>query len=238
MKRVITAILLGFLPAFLLEAQVLADDLKRVNASYKKDVPMAFTVEYKSFKTHTATEPEEKETALFIRKGDYNFYFEHEDAISMHNNGKTIIVDQEDKKMMVLDQPQTLDVMYDIPLDSLLLLCSGTQVLNENTTLKEYELSFDQEFFEYQAITVIINKENWLVERLVFFYNAEMPVYEEGKVVDWVKPRLQVDYTQRAFDKSYGTKLSTEHFLVEKNGKYVLATNFKEYELIDPSQEQ
>ena len=216
--------------------QSFKEDLKKVDAYYKQDKAMAFKIVYSSFQTHTSTVVEETQEILYVRKGNNSFYLETPASASLYSHGKTIVVNPGDKQLMVLNQPHFMDAMFNIPLDSLLQFYSEIKLVKSNSNQRQYKLSFKPGLLEYNAVNITVNTHNWSIDRLVAFYETEMPVYENGRVKEWVKPRLQIDYKPLEPKQSHLNKLSIDHYVTQQADQYVLSQNFREYELIDQSQ--
>lgn len=219
-----------------ISAQDLAADLKQVEKAHGADVLKVYQVDYKSFESHKSEEYLENEKALYIRKGAYQFYMENEAVISVYDHGKTLLIDREEKKMMLLHQPNIVARPDDLPIDSLLKMCSEVKFISEQGNKRTYHMMFDMEFFEYQSIQVTLNTQSWDIKALTLFYNTPMPIYDNGQVVEWTLPRLEVNYTTIPPTAQHKNLLAVENYIRTEGSRLLPVKAYQSYELVDHSQ--
>ena len=217
-------------------SQNLASDLRNVEKSHAEEKVKVFDVQYRGFEDHYSSKVLEQEKALYIRKGKYRFYMENSAVISVYDKGKTVLIDREEKKLMYLYQEKLLTRPGDLPIDSLLQLCSSVKFIGEKDAERTYQLVFDMEFFEYQKVQVSINTQTWDVKSMILFYNTPLPIYEGNQVVDYTLPRLEIGYEPVAPAPNHTRLLEIENYLTVKGNGHTLTPAYRNYELIDHSQ--
>ncbi len=217
-------------------AQQLSDDLKKVEVAHKAEETKVYQVDYKSFESHQSGEILEHEKALYIRKGAYRFYMENDAVISVYDHGKTLLIDREEKKMMLLQQPELMVRPDDLPLDSLLKLCSKVIHLSDEKNRRSYRMEFDLEFFEYQSIELSLDTQTWEVKETTLFYNTPMAIYDNGQVVEWTRPRLEIKYIPLVPSQKHHRLLTVENYFRSEGSQLKPIGAYQSYELIDHTQ--
>ncbi|MGB0175972.1 MAG: hypothetical protein ACPF9D_02320 [Owenweeksia sp.] len=213
-------------------AQDLTSDLKKIRDARSQDW-CKMSVQYVSYETYDAREPEDKTEAISIENGSGGSFFDNELSTSVSIDGKTLLLDKEDKKIYLLDRGGTLDRFGKMEPDSLLKLCSDVRFLGSEAGVHSYELVFSSSLFEYNKIRLQLDMKQMYVSELTIYYQRKMPKLKGTEVVAWLKPRLKIRYTLQEVTARDQERLNMAHYMVKKGGIWSPKPAFKNYEIID-----
>jgi len=212
--------------------QDITSDLNKIrdarSAGWRK-----MSVQYTSFETHHAKEPEDTSQALSIENGSDSNFFDNPVSTSVSIGSKTLLLDKEEKKMYLLDQKGIFDQFGKMEPDSLLKLASGIRFMGNKSSVHSYELTFDAPVFEFSKISISLDMKSLYVKGLTLYYRKEMPKMQDAEVVAWLKPRLKIKYTPQEVSLHDKEKVSFDYYLVKKGDKWSPKPAFKNYEIID-----
>lgn len=215
--------LVFLLAAFVAKAETPAEkariDFQKVNNLYASTASYSVDIQYSVFDSHQGGNLVEQKSGKYIKHGDMS-YSKLLDIETIVNPKRTVIVNHEDKFIVVTDTRKVELSPLQTDVESLLKLCSSIKTQDLGTTERHYTLSFseDEDEAEFSKIELVINLTNYSIKKMILYYNQEMPLTENDYYAKEKKPRLEIVY--KAF-----TPLSSVNTAVFAESAYVSETN-------------
>jgi hypothetical protein len=201
--------------------KALSSQLNAINSHLKQtDTELAFTIEMKSFEDAKDVKPSRSESAEFLSKGFNHFYMGNNLSSTLQHEDKMLILDKEEKKMLLINQDygqkqQAITGLFkNLPTDSILQLCSSIVLISKSENLSTWKLNFDSPLYPYSYIQLQINTKNQLLKQIVLQYANEIPLEsEDGQTERLVRPRLEINYTPLQFNAELEKKLKLSTYV-------------------------
>lgn len=197
MKNKIEICLLSFLlitSAKTTHAQNASEDFKKVRAAYDAAPAISMDVLYKSYPDYTTTVENDSQSGSFKRQGS-NLYSNLLGIETLQNSQFNIIVENNSKKLVILDPAKASVNISPVNVDSVLSMCSSVKFIEGAGNQRIYKLSFDKlTSFQYSTIDFCINKETFLIDKIVLYYRDAVNFNYEDKEAPKKKPRLEIIY--------------------------------------------
>lgn len=231
--------LIGFFSVLFISAtpdykliQQVAADLKKVHTYYSANPNLSMDTYYLAFEEHNSTAPKEASYGSMVRTPT-SYYTKMLRVETLNTKNMIIVVDNEEKSVVVGDQGKWVNEPMIIPVDSLLLICSDIEVLNNGPNERKYSLFFDDaDFSEYDQIDFCIDTKNNRFTKLILYYNAAMNItgnyYGEDR-----QPRLEVQFKNYRTTIQNTGLLDQKNYVIESKGELTLAGRLKGYTLLD-----
>jgi hypothetical protein len=215
-------------------AQNAKADILRINEAYSKFIDMSMNITYNVFLNYSTALPYETEVGFFKqhRNQRYNKLKEIE---SLQNKDYLVVVDN-DQRRIVVGNPVKFDPskITLLNLDSALSTCSSVSYLDDKPGLGGYSMRFKPNTISaFDKIELYFDKKTYIVEKLFFYYRQEMKLSKETDAIS-EKPRLEITFSKFDFKTVNDESVFSESkFIEKKNGKYVAANTYKDYQVID-----
>jgi hypothetical protein len=175
-------------------SQNAAEDFKKARAAYDATSALSMDVIYKSYPDYTTTVENESQAGSFKRQGD-KLYSNLLGIETLQNAEQYLIVENNSKKLVVLDPVKTTSSATPVNVDSVLSICSSVKFFEAPTGNKIYKLSFDkQTSMPYAEIDFSIDKQSFLINKIVMYYRNEVNFNYQDSEAPKKKPRLEIIY--------------------------------------------
>ena len=186
----------------------------------------------RSFEDEKDANPSRTESAEFLSKGSNHFYFGNKLSLTLQHKDKMLILDKEEKKMLLLNQDyrqkqQAITGLFkNLPTDSILRLCSSIELITKSENLSTWKLKFDSPLYPYSYIQLQIDTKKQLLKQIVLQYANEVPLEsEDGQTERLVRPRLEINYMPLQFSAELEKKLKLSTYVqYTANGKSAKST--------------
>lgn len=213
-------------------AQDAKTDILRVDQAYRAVKSLSVKMTYRLYATH------DTKTVTDVQEGEYKKQGNHHrtriaGVETLWDKDYTIVCDR-NNEMIVIGNPVKVDIKpFQVSLDSLLKICSKV-VATENATQRTYRLEFaNSRFAEYTAMDVYINRNTWMIDRMVLFYRQSVALNAE-KPDEKYPPRLEISYTDIrqniTFDED---EFAVSRYIETVKGKIKCAAAFSTYRLFN-----
>jgi len=222
-KRTFTgcaAILLAVSPAIAeTPAEKARVDFQKVNSLYASTASYSLDIQYTVFDNHTGGNLVEQKSGKYIRHQEMS-YSKLLDVETIVNPKRTIVVNHEDRFIVIADTKKTELSPLQTDMGNLLGQCSNIIIRDVGSTERHYTLSFSEEESEseFSKIELVINLTNYSIKKMTLYYNQEMPLTENDYYAKEKKPRLEIVY------KTF-TSLSSVNPVMFAESAYVSETN-------------
>ncbi len=213
--------------------QDLRSDLRKIQEVRSQDKWRKMQVKYTSFETHSSSEAEDTEEATIMEKGIHSYYLDNRMSTSLFIKGKSLVIDKEDQVIYLMQQKIVMDLLANVQPDSLLKLCSAINYLGKSENLHTYELLFSSSMMEFEKVIMVLDMGKLYVKEAVLYYSKSMPKLLEDKEVKWMKPRLKITYHLLPLTDRDKEKISFDHYLLLKDGKWEARSPYHNYKIID-----
>lgn len=208
-------------------------DFRKVNALYQSTPSYSLDIQYSVFDSHTGGNLVEQKMGKYIRYKDMS-YSKILDIETVINPQTTIIVNHEDRFIVITDTRKMELSPLQTNMDTLLKLCSQIQVKDIGTSERHYTLSFEEDKGEFSKIELSIDLGNYSIRKMVLYYNEEMPLTENDYYAKDKKPRLEINYKAFVVVKAVNETLFLESTYVSKtNDTYKGKGKSMTYEIIN-----
>jgi hypothetical protein len=209
-----------------------AVDFKKMNEAYEKHADLSVDVTYNFYDDYAIQTPSEAKKG-FYKKHNQSHLTRTANMEMLQNPGFFIIKDEKTKVILAKDPVMNLKPkMTLIALDSMLTFCKSIKLV-ETKTQKIYKLHYEHlGLLEFEDIDIIMNKKNYFIERMVFYYKNPMKrgnnKLEKGK-----KPRLETLFTNYSVEPIPGQLFSEKNYVKIHNGKIEAVEQFDKYTILD-----
>lgn len=216
-----------------ISVEEMSKDIKKIEEFYKNTPAYSITVTHSSYKSYTATAPEDKMAGYFIKDAKNNYHSYSLGIHTLQNSKIKIAVDSVNKSILINepDKSYTKEVKL-TEIETMLKSC--TSVKKETVMeLTEYRFEFGKTK-QYSAYGIWVNK-SWQLQKIVLYFNAEFPSDPNDDKSPKTKPRAEIAFT------NYKTNIKPvfkDHFDETKyikisGDKYVTTEKFKGYTIYD-----
>lgn len=172
------------------------EELKKVNTSLKKCPSVKMDVAYTYFSSYTSKIPIEVQKGKIKKKGNSQ-YSSLLGTTTVLNDKYLLVVDSNSQRIIVSDRKTTSapQEVNDIDLEKMMKIYnSPVPVTSGNLTGYKFVCKPNVNT-EHSIIEIYYSKKNYVIEKLVFYYQQAMPVDpdKEDGAVD--KPRLEIVFS-------------------------------------------
>jgi hypothetical protein len=170
-------------------------DFKKVNDLYAATASYSLDIRYSVFDNHAGGNLVEQKSGKYLKHGALS-YSKVLDVETIINPKRTLIVNHEDKFIVITDTKKIELSPLQTDAGALLKLCSSIEVEEQGTSVRHYTLNFsEEEGNEFSKIEVFINLSDYSLKKMILYYNQEMPLDENDYYAKEKKPRLEIVYT-------------------------------------------
>ncbi len=212
-------------------------DFKKVNDLYSSTTSYSLDIQYSVYDSHTGGNLVEQKSGKYIKyQGmSYSKVLEIETVV---NPKRTVVVNHEDKFIVITDTRKMSLSPLQTNVDSLLKWCSSIQVQDLGTTERHYTLNFtDDDQMEFSKIELHINLSNYSIKKMVLCYNQEMPLNQNDYYEKEKKPRLEIVYKTFVASPPVNVALFAEDtYVTQENNAYKGKGKTITYEVINQLQ--
>lgn len=213
-------------------------DFQKVNSLYASTASYSLDIQYSVFDNHTGGNLVEQKAGKYIRYQDMS-YSKLLDIETIVNPKRTIIVNHEDRFIVIADTKKTELSPLQTDMGNLLGQCSHITVQDVGSTERHYTLSFSEEESEseFSKIELVINLTNYSIKKMTLYYNQEMPLTENDYYAKEKKPRLEIVYKTFTPNAAINVNLFSETaYVSEANAVYKGKGKCAAYEVINQLQ--
>jgi|GEM_PF-1911633 len=169
-------------------------DFKKVNDLYKATTSYSLDIRYSVFDSHTGGNLVEQKSGKYLKHGAMS-YSKVLDVETIINPKRTLIVNHEDKFMVITDTRKIELSPLQADAATLLKLCTSIEVEEQGTSARHYTLNFsEEEEHEFSKIEIFINLSDYSLNKMILYYNQEMPLDANDYYAKEKKPRLEIVY--------------------------------------------
>lgn len=169
-------------------------DFKKVNDLYVTTMSYSLDIQYAVFDSHSGGNLVEQKSGKYVKHQDMS-YSKILDIETVVNPKRTVVVNHEDRFIVITDTKKISLSPLQTNTDSLLKWCSSIKVQDLGTTERRYTLNFsEEEDPEFSKIELSISLVNYSIKKMVLYYNQEMPLTENDYYAKEKKPRLEITY--------------------------------------------
>lgn len=212
-------------------------DFKKVNDLYSSTASYSLDIQYSVYDNHTGGNLVEQKSGKYIKYQDmsYSKVLEIETVV---NPKRTVVVNHEDKFIVITDTKKMSLSPLQTNVDSLLKWCSSIKVQDLGTTERHYTLNFtDDDEVEFSRIELYINLSNYSIKKMVLCYNQEMPLTQNDYYAKEKKPRLEIVYKTFTASPPVSAALFAEGtYVTQENNAYKGKGKTATYEVINQLQ--
>lgn len=239
MLKYITSFYLLVLSVNNIYSQNPKEDFHKINQAYISSKDMSMTISYTVFESHNSLVPIETSTGEYKQHGNF-FYSKIQNVESLSNSTHYIVVDNEDKLIVVANpQKTTLNSVTMVDIEQSISMCSSVEYINLKGSSVGYKLNYNKNIAsEYDVIEIYFSKQSFQVEKIIVFYRNKINFQTDNVNAIKDKPRLEITFsniTKKAItDVAFFSEL---RFVEQKKGKYYPVNTYREYELINQKTE-
>lgn len=212
-------------------------DFKKVNDLYSATTSYSLDIQYSVFDSHAGGNLVEQKSGKYLRYQESS-YSKVLDIETIVNPKRTIVVNHEDKFVVITDTKKISLSPLQTDVEKLLGLCSSIQVEDEGSAVRHYTLHFSADGDpEFSKIEIFINLGDYSIRKMVLYYNEEMPLDQNDYYAKEKKPRLEVVY--RSFTPvttASAVLFSEATYISENNAVYRGKGKTASYEIINQLQ--
>jgi len=212
-------------------------DFKKVNLLYATTPVYSLDIQYAVFDNHTGGNLVEQKFGQYV-KNRLLSYTKILGIETVVNEKRTVIVNNEDRAIIITDTRKIELSPIQTNMDTLLKLCKSIKVKDLGVSERYYSFDFgDDESSEFSKIEVYINLSNYSIKKMVMFYNQSMPLTQNDFYAKEKKPRLEITY--KAFTKltSANEELFTESsYIMMADNTYRGKGKYSNYKIINQLQ--
>lgn len=167
---------------------------KKVNALYAATASYSMDIQYSVFDSHSGGNLVEQKSGKYLKHGASS-YSKVLDVETIINPKRTVIVNHDDKFIVITDTRKIELSPLQADAAVLLKLCSSIDVEEQGTSGRHYTLNFsDEEENEFSKIEIFINLADYSIKKMILCYNQEMPLDVNDYYAKEKKPRLEIVY--------------------------------------------
>ncbi len=204
--------------------------LQKVNNAYSHATSLQFSIQYNVYSSASSVAPVETTRGMFYKKElSYAWIMDGQHVVQ---NKKYFITADKDNQSILVGNPVTRSAAFlPVALDSLIQFASDYRMADKGSD-KEIQFTFKQGLDNVSGIDLRINSASGFISRLVLYYNNFVDSESDPLVSS--SPRLEMIFTEiSAGHQIADTLFSEKPFFSVKEGKIVLANDFRDYFLID-----
>lgn len=212
-------------------------DFKKVNTTYMTTASFSMSINYLVFDNHVNGNLIENKLGVFIKNNNQS-YTKLLDVETIVNTKNTIVVNNEDKFLVITDTKKIELSPIQTNVDTLLKICKDIKVVELGTSERMYKLIYnDDENSEFSQIDISINLTDHTIKKMTLFYNQSMPVDQSNYYAEEKKPRLEITY--KSFKKMDGLNptlselFKESNYLTLNNAEYKSAQKYSRYKVIN-----
>lgn len=212
-------------------------DFKKVNDLYTATTSYSLDIQYSVFDSHAGGNLVEQKSGKYLRYQESS-YSKVLDIETIVNPKRTIVVNHEDKFVVITDTKKIDLSPLQTDVEKLLGLCSSIQVEDEGSAVRHYTLHFSTDGDpEFSKIEIFINLGDYSIRKMVLYYNEEMPLNQNDYYAKEKKPRLEIVYRSFTPITAASTALFSESaYISENNAVYKGKGKAASYEIINQLQ--
>ena len=216
------------------QAQVLREDISKINKTYEQYEELAFNVSYALYDQHVGGELVQLEKGYFHKSGDL-LKNKISAFTTIQNDDYSLIIDDEEKNIIISEiytkKPRGKQEMHLVQLDTLLKLC--TEVNSTPIDDQQFLHSMKLKSNEFSQVDITYDRQQYLINKIVIYYKGEKKVFgEEDTPIS--QPRVEIIYTDFDGKPDFPKDAFTyQPFLTQKAGQLSCNADYKNYEFID-----
>lgn len=212
-------------------------DFKKMNSVYDLTPTFSLDIQYCVFDNHVNGNLVENKSGKYFKVNNQS-YTKLLNIETIVNAKNTIVVNHEDKVIVITDTKKIELSPIQTNMDTLLKLCKSIRAVDLGVTERHYILEFDDdEYSEFSQIDIYINLTNYSIKKLVLFYNQTLPLDQNDYYAEEKKPRLEITY--KTFKKIANvtpaiTELFNEpNYLIVFGDSYKCSNKYSNYKVIN-----
>lgn len=208
-----------------------------MNSLYEVTPSYSLDIQYSVYDNHVNGNLVETKSGQYIKYKNSS-YTKLLDLITVVNAKNTIVVNNEDKEIVLADTKIVELSPMQTNMDTILSLCNNVSYTDIGTTLRHYIMEFDDdEYSEFSKIDIYINLSNYSLNKMVLFYNQELPLNQNDFYAQEKKPRLEITYKPFKVittPSSAITELFNEtNYLTAAGNTYKASLKYSNYKVIN-----
>lgn len=168
-------------------------DFKKMNAVYAKN--FSVTMSYFYYPDHTSTKFMESSGGSYLKIGE-NSYSNLHNVETMRNTRYTIVADNNENSLVVLDPYNARQQAVTFGIDTLLHLCDKIE-MQQDKSGRTYTLHLGSNLSaEFSTIKVVINPASYALTKLVLYYKSPVVsgMDSDEELNEQKPPRVEVIY--------------------------------------------
>ncbi|MBS1636575.1 MAG: hypothetical protein JST26_11720 [Bacteroidetes bacterium] len=168
-------------------------DFKKMNAVYAKN--FSVTMSYFYYPDHTSAKFMESSGGSYLKIGE-NSYSNLHNVETMRNARYTIVADNNENSLVVLDPYNAKQQAVTFGIDTLLHLCDKIE-MQQDKSGRTYTLHLGSNLSaEFSTIKVVINPVNYALTKLVLYYKSPVVsgMDSDEELNEQKPPRVEVIY--------------------------------------------
>ena len=207
------------------------EEFNQVNKTYSAE-KYSVQMVYKYYYEYNSTSPGETQTGIYYKNG--NESYSKIMGIETIRNKKMSLVIQNEEKIIVVSNPVKDNGVMMISLDTLIMICESFDRTELPDNQIKYELKFKSGIaFEYTKMEVFINKNNFCINKLIFYYAEQEMVLENPDQSRKIHPKLEVTY--KNFTNNYivnpGMFSDSPYVVLSAQNKYKATEKYSGYQV-------
>lgn len=185
-------------------------DFKKVNDLYAATASYSLDIQYTVFDSHAGGNLVEQKSGKYLKHGAQS-YSKVLDVETIINPKRTLVVNHEDKFIVITDTRKVELSPLQADAATLLQLCTSIDVEEQGTSGRHYTLNFsEEEEHEFSKIEIFINLSDYSLKKMILYYNQEMPLDANDYYAKEKKPRLEIVYKSFTSTASHNPSLFEE----------------------------
>jgi predicted transcriptional regulator len=210
------------------------EELKKINGSLKKCPSVKMDVTYVYFTSYTSKVPLEVQKGKIKKKANSQLS-ELMGTTTVINDKYMLVVDSGSHRILVNDRKgiQAPGDVSEIKIDQLLKKYEQpTQVSSGKLSGLRFTCKKNV-YAEHNIVEIYYSKKNYVIEKLVFYYQQESAVDPDKEDGPKDKPRLEVTFSNIDLDAGLTDTDFSEKNYIQFNGKQVkAAASYKQYTVL------
>lgn len=232
--RTIIAVLLLSVGAINAQNSAITEEMKKINGSLKKYPSVKMDVSYVYYSSYSSKIPVETQKGIIKKKGDMQ-YWSLMGTATVVNSQYQVSIDSSYKRIFIGPKSKNSKTanLADVDFERLLKIYEKPiSVSNGKSTGLKFTCK-PGIHAEHKTIEIYYNKETYVVEKLVLFYTAEMPINTDREDGPKDKPRLEIIFSNINLDAKLTDSDFSEKKYVQINGdQYKPQPAYKAFSLI------
>lgn len=234
MKIKLSVLIAFALMVFEVQAQNVAEDIRRINAALLKTEQLSFEMTYNVFPDSSSKSPMQTENGKWLKKGSSQYHLLGNIETVRKMGELQLVIDHENKMAVVSAAPQ---VDGDGNMNSFMGIGSMEALLEQCQSIKYREIngmSVAYDLFpvasEFSKITVVFDRKLFLPLKFMLQYANPVTLVEseEGQTII---PRIEIDFKNTRNTNDVSKLTDINNYILRKGNSYVLVGPYKDYRL-------